>query len=150
MTLRTTTKSIAFRRPLLFERCRRLAADRDLRGRDRGRSDSGFIVPRLSPPIHNDDPVHSIRRRCRAAGGHDRSSGPQRGSGTRPRLNNPDELTASSPRQAGPRFLYWQCSGRNDRPLSVTNSRLFAARRFRLVAPDATVCLSAYLMHLPR
>jgi len=45
--------------PILSERCRRLAAGWNLRGRDRGRGDSSFIVP---PPIHHDDPVHSIWR----------------------------------------------------------------------------------------
>jgi len=31
----------------------------------------------------------ALRRRLRTAGGHDRSSGPRSGAGTRPRLNKP-------------------------------------------------------------
>ena len=111
--------------PLLSEGCRRPSARRNLRGRDRGRGDSSFIVSRLSPPIHNDDFVYAIRRRCCAASGHDRSSGPRSGSGARPRLQGLTSLLRPRRGRLVCAF-YWQCSGRNDRSLSVNNFRLFA------------------------
>jgi hypothetical protein len=98
MTVRTATKSVTFCHPF------------SLKGAD-GLQPAGTYaveteeeaVPALSflayrRPSPSDGLVYSIRRRCRTAGGHDRSSGPRSGSGTRPRLNKPDELLRPSDR----------------------------------------------------
>jgi hypothetical protein len=103
MTVRTTSKSVTFRRPF------------SLKGADGLLSAETYVVetveeaiPALSFLAYRRLSTMILSTRygggCRTAGGHDRSSGPRSGSGTRPRLNKPDELTASSPRQAGLRF----------------------------------------------
>jgi hypothetical protein len=74
--VRTTTKSVTFRRPLLFESADGLqpAGTYAVETEEEAILALSFLAYR--PPIHNNDLVYLIRRRCRTADGHDRSCGP--------------------------------------------------------------------------